>query len=360
MAIQFDPQRWERIRRTYEQWWSGTLDRPVINIAVRRPKADRPASVLPFRSFTSDYPLDAPAEQVIDSWDYELSHLAFAGDAFPHVWVNFGPGVMAEFIGGRARVGDNTVWFGPARHVSIDRLNLEYRPHSTFLDRIRSLSAAAVQRWGGGVQVSMTDLGGNLDMLSTFLEPGPLAMELYDHPEHVDRLLWQVHELWFRYYQELNGLLQPVNPGYSTWCPILSDRPWYMLQCDFAYMISPEMFRRFVRPELSATCKRLGRAFYHLDGVGQLGHLDSLLEMPELAGIQWVPGAGQEDFRHWPDVYRRIRAAGKLIQTYAWPLDTLDVLADQLGSAKGICIVGEVGENQQDDLMRMLEHYGAV
>jgi 5-methyltetrahydrofolate--homocysteine methyltransferase len=186
-----------------------------------------------------------------------------------------------------------------------------------------------------------------------------LATDLYDHPEHVKRLTWQTHDLWFRYFDRINRLLQPVNPGYTCWCPIFSSRPYYMLQCDFSAMISPAMFDEFVKPELAATCRRLPNAFYHLDGPGQLPHLDSLLEIPELKGIQWVPGAGQPDWRYWPDVFRRIRAAGKLIQVYGWPLETLDVLAEQIGSPKGICLIGEAGLEQEDQLLRLIERYDA-
>ena len=47
-------------------------------------------------------------------------------------------------------------------------------------------------------------------------------------------------------------------------------------------LISPQMFDEFAKPELEATCERLPRAFYHLDGPGQLPHLDSLLEIENL------------------------------------------------------------------------------
>ncbi len=46
-----------------------------------------------------------------------------------------------------------------------------------------------------------------------------------------------------------------------------------MLQCDFAYMISPQMFERFVLPDLTACCEALEHGFYHLDGKGQIRHL---------------------------------------------------------------------------------------
>ena len=51
-------------------------------------------------------------------------------------------------------------------------------------------------------------------------------------------------------------------------------------------MLGPEHFEEFVKPEIVASCNRLGNSFYHLDGVGQIRHLDSLLAIAELKGIQ--------------------------------------------------------------------------
>jgi len=126
--------------------------------------------------------------------------------------------------------------------------------------------------------------------------------------------LWEVHEVWHRVFEEINAVLQPKNPGYSTWCGIYSELPYYMLQCDFCYMISPGMFKEFVLPELAAISKRLGNCIYHLDGKGQLPHLDMLLAEKTIGGVQWIPGAGAPVFTEWPEVYERIFAAGKRTQ----------------------------------------------
>ena len=112
---------------------------------------------------------------------------------------------------------------------------------------------------------------------------------------------------------------------------------------------------------MTASCRKLANPFYHLDGPGELPHLDALLSIPELKGVQWIPGAGQPDYTHWPEVYRKIRAAGKLIQIYAseskhgWK--ALDIIADQLGSAKGIIMIGNGGIEDEDTVCRMLESY---
>jgi 5-methyltetrahydrofolate--homocysteine methyltransferase len=92
-----------------------------------------------------------------------------------------------------------------------------------------------------------------------------------------------------------------------------------MLQSDFAYMISPAMFERYVLPDLDACCRELDHAFYHLDGIGQIRHLDLLLSLERLQGIQWIPGDGQPSPEEWLPLLQRIRAADKLCQLYVSP-----------------------------------------
>jgi 5-methyltetrahydrofolate--homocysteine methyltransferase len=92
-----------------------------------------------------------------------------------------------------------------------------------------------------------------------------------------------------------------------------------MLQSDFAYMIGPAQFERWVVPDLVACCAQLDHGFYHLDGKGQIPHLDHLLSIPTLKGVQWIPGDGQPDAADpvWWPLLKRIRDAGKLVQIYS-------------------------------------------
>jgi 5-methyltetrahydrofolate--homocysteine methyltransferase len=110
----------------------------------------------------------------------------------------------------------------------------------------------------------------------------------------------------------------------------------YMLQCDFSYMIGPRMFKQFALPELAATCQRLPRSFYHLDGVGEVPHLDHLLGIPELDGIQWIPGDGKPDCAHWPEIYQRVHAGGKKIQIAYGGFEALRAVVEQIGGTQGV------------------------
>ena len=81
-------------------------------------------------------------------------------------------------------------------------------------------------------------------------------------------------------------------------------------------MISPQMFETFVLPDLAVCCEELDFAFYHLDGRGQIPHLDLLLSLEQLHGIQWIPGEGQPSPGAWLPLLKRIVDAGKLCQLY--------------------------------------------
>jgi len=357
MSIGFDRSRWERVKENNRAWWAGELKRPLIHITMGGRDPGRPEPELPSHHFTAFCDLSVPAEAIVDRWDYNLSTVNFLGDSFPQTWPNFGPGVAAAFMGAElhSSLESHTVWFHPAEELEIPDIHLEYKPGNIWLQRIADIMRAATERWEGLVQVGMSDLGGNLDILSTFRPSEKLLMDLYDYPEDVKRVNWEAHELWWRFFGELNSVLQPVNPGYSAWAGIYSEAPHYMLQCDFCYMIGPDMFDEFVKPELEASCKRMQNSFYHLDGPGQLPHLDSLLSIPELKGVQWVPGAGAPDWIHWPEVYRKIRDAGKLIQLMG-PPSVLDVVAEQIGSAEGITF--HTGCSSESEAREFLAKWG--
>ncbi len=365
MSIDFSLDRWQRIRDDARKWWAGDLGRPLVNVTIGGRDPGRAEPDLPSHGFASFYDLSVPAEDIVDRWDYDLSCRRFVGDAFPAVWPNFGAGVAAAFLGAKLtnRTDHPTVWFEPDRPRLIGELAPTYDADNVWLNRVKDVCRAAMDRWGGQVQVAMTDLGGTLDILSSFLPSEQLPLDLYDHPDDVKRLAWQVHELWFRYFNEIDAALRPTNPGYTAWTPIYSETPYYMLQCDFCYMISPAMFDEFVKPELAATCARLDHPFYHLDGPGQLPHLDSLLSIPELSGVQWITGAGNPDQRYWPEVYRKIHAAGKRIQLSLGAgagsaENVLDMVADQIGTAEGLTLIGAVGREHEDWLLDLLARHG--
>lgn len=356
MTIDFSVERWQQVKEAHRKWWAGELDRPLVYAGKSKDPGREPAPLPDFGEACWD--MSVPPVDVIDIIDYGLCGQTFLYDSYPGMnMAFFGPGISATFMGAKAKVTPHTVWFLPPKDQPISEVHLEYNPNHPLLCRIKDICAAANERWGGLIQVAMTDLGGNLDILATFRPGEQLLLDLYDHPDEVQRVLWEAHECWHKYYDDINAVLQPTNPGYTCWDGLFSNTPYYILQCDFAYMISPEMFDQFVAPELATTCKRLSHTVYHLDGVGQLPHVDSLLAIDDLDGIQWVPGEGQPWGTCWADLFCRILEAGKKIQLYCTH-DLLDIIAQRVGTTKG-CVVWLGGsEEELSRTNELLARYG--
>ncbi|MFC1527019.1 hypothetical protein ACFL6X_09455 [Candidatus Latescibacterota bacterium] len=362
MAIAFDQKRWDDVKETSRRWWAGELERPLIQIRLHGRDPGRPEPDTPSHGFYSFYHPDVTAGQIVDRADYSLSRVEYLGDAFPTVWPNFGPGVLAAFLGAHLENGEGTVWFRPDQEREVDELRFDLDPANEWLERVASILQAGAERWEGLVQLGMTDLGGSVDVLSTFRPSAQLLLDLYDAPAAVKERTWELHELWFAVQGHLDRVARPVNPGYTSWTPLFSEGSSYMLQCDFCFMIGPDMFEEFVRPELEASCRRLANPFYHLDGPGELPHLSSLLAIEELKGVQWVPGSGAAGITEWPEVYRQIRDAGKLIQIFGGQSEknwrALDVLAEQLGDARGVCLIADAPLSERDEVMEFLGRHG--
>lgn len=210
-------------------------------------------------------------------------------------------------MGAQLSNSTGSVWFHPERILPIKELHFQYDSNNIWLNRIKELCAAAMKKWKGQVLVGMADLSGVLDILAVFRTTDNLLTDLYDEPEEVRRLCIEINNLCYRFYNEINEVLQPVNPGYSDWSKIYSDKPMYILQSDFSYMISPMMFDEFTKPDIEEMCKKIPNTIYHLDGIGNQSHLDSILEIDNLNEVQWVQGADQPNQGNWPDVYKKIK-----------------------------------------------------
>jgi len=345
--LQFTPRDWDRVQRDTMAWWEGELDRPLVWLTATDwfPSAR-------LYSFLSNYPLDMPADEVLDRYEPVFAATRFYGDAFPALWVNLGPGIMAGFLGCEVHSvsePSETVWFDLPTPAALPDLEFTYRADNVWWQRASDFTQAIIARWDGRVAVGHTDLGGNLDILASFRTTENLLLDLIDQPAQVERLVAQITELWLRYYDELGATIRPACRGTTCWTPIWSTGKTYMLQCDFSYMISPAMFERFVLPDLEACCLHLDHGFYHLDGKGEIPHLDHLLSIERLRGIQWIPGDGQPPPERWLPLLKRIRDGGKLCQVFVSAQGALEI-ARHLGGrgfAFGIYHGGQFNDPQE-------------
>lgn len=337
MAIHFDFARLERVLDAHEKWWAGTLGRPLVKLAVRDAYPARAVGPILSQATCTDF--TQSAEAVVDALDAHLGGYEYLGDAFPMVsFDKFGPGVLAAFCGARLDNATGGVWFFPDWEREIGEIHVAYDPENVWVKRIKDIYRAAQEKWGGLVVMGMPDLGGVLDVAATFRGTQNLLVDLYDEPEEVLRVVKETEAAWRAAYEDMSRALAPQGMR-TDWSGLLSKSPSYILQCDFCYMIGTEMFRKFVLPTLRRDCAYFPHTIYHLDGVGELNHLDDILKIENLDAVQWVYGDGKPGARHWMDVYQKIAAAGKR-QMIVGSVEDFGYVAKIIGD--GLYFTGEV------------------
>jgi hypothetical protein len=191
---------------------------------------------------------------------------------------------------------------------------LRLDPDAKWWARAKELTRAAARHARGKYLVSMTDLGGALDVLASLRTTEQLLEDCLTDPGKV--LAAEIHLMgfWRACYRELTQIIALEGQvGTAAWMGIWCPRRWYPSQCDFSAMLSPAMFEKLVIPSLKVQRDAVEHIIYHWDGPGQIPHLDLILQMEEIDGIQWVPGASAPPAHdeRWLPLYRKIQKGGK-------------------------------------------------
>ncbi len=334
-------------RRIDAFWERELIDRPVVQFSLYKPRHERQALPASGHQTARDRWLDA--EFQADLARADLSNQFFMGDTLPVAWPNLGPDLFATFYGCELEFGDyGTSWSVPMLTDWADAGQLQFDVESPYLRALNSLTDALLDRGKGTFIVGMTDWHPGGDCVAALRDPQTLAFDMIDHPEEVKALLPGINRDYFTIYDKFYDKLRAAGQPITSWLTLLSEGKYYIPSNDFSIMISTDMFVDVFLPGLIEECRFLDRSIYHLDGPGALRHLDVILAIPELDALQYVPGAGNEGFAKWINVYRRAQAAHKAIQVFCTmdevPLvmETLDphglyLLVDGVPDAESAC-----------------------
>ena len=336
MSVHFDIERMAKVKDAHARWWRGELDRPLVKVTLGNAYSPvQPSSPAPVLTQESCADFRWSAQQLIDALDDQLSREEYLGDAFPFVNLSsFGPGVLAALCGAKLDNSSGRVWFWPDQEREIADIHVRYDPENIWAKRIKDIYRAGLEKWNGQVIMGMPDLGGVMDVAATFRGSENLLLDLYDSPEEVLHLNREIQTAWYAAYNDFAEVLQPQG-CFTDWSGLLSPEPSYILQCDFCYMIGNPMFKQFVLPSLREDTQRLTNTIYHLDGIGELNHLDDVLALEKLNAVQWVFGAGKGPAAGWLEVYKKIQAAGKQMWIIENARDYLDVISELHGTPYG-------------------------
>ncbi|MEG1427011.1 MAG: hypothetical protein RSC76_04920 [Oscillospiraceae bacterium] len=335
--IQFTQEQWKKTRQTYKDWWANTLVRPVIfpntvgSTDLPKPKLTAPVTQKQFADLSIT--TDELSERIV----YDVSRMVYLADGYPLCNMDFtGPGIVSAYLGAELGVSsEGRIWFYPPQNrPEIEALHLSFDEDSPWFQRTLSIIRKVKLLSRGNMVLGFPDLGGVMDILSAFFPSTELFYAMADTPEEVKRLISEIETAWFTVYNRLFAEFEGF-AGYSHWSCIYSAEKSYISQCDFSFMLGPVDFDEFVLPTLKKEFHAMVNSIYHLDGSGEVKHLDKLLACKELQAVQWVPGDGNGVHEDYPELMAKILASGKGTFIYG-TYPNLLALNKILGTTKGV------------------------
>ena len=356
----FTKEKWQYIEQEYEEWWRHEREKPLLHLRFSGiiPQMKRPEGLITEKLY--QYGPDEPAERIAEKAEYCMESRRYEFQAFPHIHIYFGPAYRVEYMGCKPICTDSTVWFKPRTSKPIEELTLQRDPESVFLPRVKEIYKAVNERFadgyvigGGGAAGGGTGAGMSLDHVVEFFGPEEMCYLLYDEPEEVKRLIKESADTLEEIGQEINALATNAL-GFTAYSNLFAPVPWVVAQCDFCVMIGPDQFDEFVLPDLKRAFMQSPKYnFYHLDGPGEIIHMDKILAIPELRCMQFVPLPNTEESMIL-DVYERIFQAGKNMWVTG-PIEFVEKVAQRIGTTKGIYWTGEYPIDDYDRVMKIAE-----
>lgn len=347
---------WPRVRERYEAWWQGEmLDRPVVQVTAPREPLEPikiPADEQEFRDRLTN------PERVIPCLERQIEATYWGGDAFPLVFpvsTNL-VAIEAAYLGCPYKLvpDTGTAWSQPIIENWESLPCLAVDPDNFWWRTTQRLLELGVERGVGRYYVGIPDLQGGGHIAVMLRGAQRMALDLFDHPKQVKMLIKAVNEAWLYYFEACFDIIHRWMEGYVDWLGVWSEVSAVTVECDFSALISPGMFNEFFLPALEQQIEWIERTIYHLDGPGELVHLDTFLSLAKLDGIQWVPA--KDKMSDWIPLLQQIQNAGKLLALGCEPWEVKRLLTEL--KPEGVllstsCTSVEEAERLLDDVERM-------
>ncbi len=273
-----------------------------------------------------------------------LENTYLGGECLPAIFQNYGTAGHCNYFGAKPSYGKDTIWFDPVWE-SLDDAKDSY--DESALIKHLSIAQYLVEHAKDDYFVAMPDHCGTLDAICHLYGTEKVLCSFIEEPEKLKNAIHQVNEGWKISIEKFFSVLWDHCGGGSAhmWMHLLAPGKMAQMQCDLAVMLSPDMYREFVIPELLGQMEMLDYPVYHFDGIEQVTHLPYLLELDQLKAIQWTHVAGQPSASNYLPVLKQIQNAGKGLIIMAPPSD-VPILMDNL-SSRGLYIHVEASDVEE-------------
>lgn len=339
------------LKERWEEFWAmKNHDRPILSVYAPVDKPDY--SAYP-EYIENDRERWLNADYAIKTARINMENTFYGGEAFPAFNPNLGPDLLGAICGCDIEFGKDTSWAVPNLENLSERPQSEFNENNFYWKKIKEITEKAVKDSKGDYLVGITDLHPGCDGIVSLRGSQELCMDLFDAPDNINLIQHDIFEVHKTVIEKLSNIISENQSGSTNWMGIWHpSKNWYVTSCDFSCLISDSDFDKYVLPSLKSELEYLDASMYHLDGPGALRHIDKLLALDNLHGIQWVYGAGATTAKDWTELMKKIQDAGKAIQVYCNPQDADDVCSAL--RPEGLNLVCNLGS--RSDAIEFIKH----
>jgi len=300
---------WPAAAANLERFWRGeSLGRPAMHLTADRPADQRP----PIPEPSSPEEKYLSLEFLCAQYEATLGGRYFLAEALPCT-----SGLMAGWLpayGAPLQFMPDTIWINPIIEDWERAPDLEQTWDNDQWGRLLRIVRGLGEFAEGKFLVGIPPILPPNDLLSMLREVNRFLLDLIEHPDEIKHALRVMTANWLKMFDALADLAAERFVGLHHHYPVWHPQRICVTQSDVSCMISPATFEEFIVPELEEMTQAAGPAIYHLDGPDAIRHLDRVLDLPGVAMLQWVPGAGRPGgFEHWMSLFKRAQERGKKI-----------------------------------------------
>lgn len=321
---------WDLARAALTDWWAGKglalwvtapKDEPWEDIPAPEPAPDR-------ETFWFN------TEHRVQREMHRLANTFFGGVAAPMMNIDIGPGSLGFYLGAKVNLDEDTVWSEPVIDDPDTFPEIRFDPANPYWKKHLAIYDAALEHAEGRYLVGFPDLIENIDTLAQLRGSQQVIWDLVERPEWVQARIGEIDRAFLEVQNLLAPRLMDQWGGTAFSCFDIWGKGFtFKVQCDFCCMISPLMFRKFIKPSLESQASRMDNVLFHLDGSEALPQLDNILALEGVNGIEWTPTYGEPWGGNpcWYDLYRRIKDAGKIVQAVFVEPEEVEPLIEAVG-----------------------------
>lgn len=343
----------DRLKQKYIEYWNReNHNRPLVSI-VGTDNFEQQGffhDSLRQRWFDIDY--------VIDRVNKTLENTYYGCEAYPMFFPDLGPDQFAAFHGTELEFGDTTSWSLPNyRDVDVEEIPKFYLDkNGIYYQKLLELMKAMLENGKGKYFTGIPDLHPGADCLVSMRGPQQLCIDTLENPEFIKERTKKLFPDFCQVFEDFYKMTQAYQSGTTNWMGVWYPEKWYVTSCDFSCMISTDMYEELIVPELLMEIDYLDASIYHLDGPDALKHLDRLLKIDNLKGVQWIYGAGAPTASYWLDTIRKIQSAGKVVHIEVKP-EELEYMLQNVKPEGVFFQVNAESRKQAEELEKIVKKY---